>query len=138
MQIYDFEINSEIVRVKPSKHVGDRSYIGDKFIFKGIANGLIYLKSTDKTRLALFNKDTVEIQLDDFYDDWDYYVDFYKLERKEKISRLNFISSYFGISDNETNQFIKILKIGISELEKTEKIESSLKCKLEDLIKNKK
>lgn len=138
MQIYDFEINSEIVRVKPSKHVGDRSYIGDKFIFKGIANGLIYLKSTDKTRLALFNKDTVEIQLDDFYDDWDYYVDFYKLERKEKISRLNFISSYFGISDNETNQFIKILKNGISELEKTEKIESSLKCKLEDLIKNKK
>jgi hypothetical protein len=135
MQIYDFKINSKIVRVKPSKRIGDRSYIGEKFIFKGIANGMIYLKTTDSYRIKIFNRDSVELQLDDFYDDWEYYIDPLKLERKEKLKNLNYISDNFFISDDEKDQFIKILQVGSIELEKTEKINTSLKNKLKNWIK---
>ncbi len=135
MQIYDFNIDSEIVRVKPSKHIGDRSYIGEKFIFKGIANGMIYLKTTDSFKIKIYNRDSIALQLDDFYDDWDYYIDPLKIVRREKIKKLDYIFRRFDISENEIDQFIKILKIGITEQEKSETIDPSLKNKLENWIK---
>jgi hypothetical protein len=134
MQIRDIKLNSEIVRTNPSKR-GDRSYIGEKFIFKVIANGLIYLKRTDKTKILIFSSNNIELPLDEFYDDWEYYINSIKLERKEKLNRLDYVIKKFDISDNEVDQFIKILQIGIIEQEKLEIIDESLKIKLENWIK---
>jgi len=42
MELRDLKINRCYTRVKPSKTIGDRSYMGDKLKIKSITNGMIY------------------------------------------------------------------------------------------------
>ena len=92
--IYDFKKGDEIVRVQSSKTyspvriglfgqeeggVRDRSYIGEKMIFIGIANGQIYCQKTDKLELAIFGDKLLELALDIWDEGWDLYVDPKKL-----------------------------------------------------------
>ena len=94
MKIYEFKKGDEIVRVEPAKPysteriglfgqkeggVRDRSYIGEKLIFVGIANGLIYCKRTDSYALKVFGDDLLEIPLDFFDEGWEFYTDPSKL-----------------------------------------------------------
>ena len=80
--IYEFKKGDEIVRVtaaKPLKnHLGeirDRSFLGEKMIFAGIANGQIYLRRTKKIDLKIFGNGLLDLSLDIWDDGWDYYVD---------------------------------------------------------------
>lgn len=91
--IYEFQKGDEIVRVCPAKEyspqrmgmfgidggIRDRSYIGQKLIFIGVLNGLIYCKRTDKLSLLMFGDTLLELSLDIFDDGWDYYIDPSKL-----------------------------------------------------------
>ena len=82
--IYDFKKGDEIVRVVPSRIISysdmhpegsrDRSYIGSKLIFVGIANGCIYLQRTG-VEAKMFPDQLVELPLDLFDEGWDCYVD---------------------------------------------------------------
>ena len=82
--IYEFKKGDEVVRVQPSKPLGysdfsdapvtDRSYIGQKLIFVGIANGCAYLKRTG-IEAKLFKDDLIDLPLDVYDEGWDYFVD---------------------------------------------------------------
>jgi len=87
--IYEFTKNDSIVRIQPAKSLGpiinligqsqersgDRSYLGEELIFVGIANGQIYLKSTDEFRLSHFGDKLLSLDLDLWDEGWEYYID---------------------------------------------------------------
>ena len=78
--IYEFEKGDQITRLKPAKALwesmgGDRSYIGEKLIFQGIANGVIYLKRTNEIELKIFGDKLIELPMDIFSENWAYYQD---------------------------------------------------------------
>jgi hypothetical protein len=80
--IYEFKKGDEIVRITPAKplknllgEIRDRSFLGEKMIFAGIANGQIYLRRTKKIDLKIFGNGLLDLSLDIWDDGWDYYVD---------------------------------------------------------------
>ena len=76
--IYEFKKGDEIVRIIPAKpinNIRDRSYMGDKMIFVGIANGQIYLKPTKELDLHLFGDSLSNLSLDIWDEGWDIWVD---------------------------------------------------------------
>jgi hypothetical protein len=89
--IYEFKKGDEIVRIKPAKSLGlmsvgffgenvidrggDRSYMGQKLIFVGIANGQIYCQRTDTFSLNVFGDKLLGLSLDIWDEGWDFYVD---------------------------------------------------------------
>ena len=82
--IYEFKQGDEVVRVEAAKsltnvfgkeQVRDRSYLGEKFIFHGIANGVIYLKPTNKTTAWIINEKFVDLRLDIWDEGWENWVD---------------------------------------------------------------
>jgi hypothetical protein len=81
--IYEFKKGDVIVRITPAKpligmmgiEVRDRSYLGEKMVFIGIANGQIYLKRTDYLSLQLFGDKLVDLPLDLWDDGWDTWRD---------------------------------------------------------------
>ena len=82
--IYDFKNGDEIVRILPAKPYAplmasgdglrDRSYLGKKLIFIGIANGQIYLKRTESSDLAIFGDSFLSLSLDIWDEGWDFYI----------------------------------------------------------------
>ena len=79
--IYEFKKGDEIVRVENAKPIQgngirDRSYVGEKMIFAGIANGVIYLKPTTMISTFLAGKEKLmDLPLDNWDEGWDYWVD---------------------------------------------------------------
>ena len=84
--IYEFKKGDIITRVEPSKTLGkggffsdegfqDRSYVGDKLIFVGIANGNIYCKRTCPFELKILGEGLIDMALDIFSDGWDLWID---------------------------------------------------------------
>ena len=84
--IYEFKKGDVITRVEPSAPLGkggffqeegfqDRSYVGDKLIFVGIANGNIYCKRTCPFELKILGEGLVDMALDIFSDGWDLWID---------------------------------------------------------------
>jgi len=76
--IYEFKKGDEIVRIVPAKplnNIRDRSYMGNKMIFVGIANGQIYLKRTNPLEKRLFGDDLANLSLDIWDEGWDTWVD---------------------------------------------------------------
>ena len=76
--IYEFKKGDEIVRIIPAKpinKIGDRSFMGEKMIFVGIANGQIYLKRTDQLEIRLMGDSLLNISLDRWDEGWDTWVD---------------------------------------------------------------
>ena len=92
--IYDFKKGDEIVRIQPARPysdvtigvfgqreggVRDRSYMGEKLIFIGIANGQIYCNRTDRFALNIFGDEPINLSLDIWDEGWDLFVDPKKL-----------------------------------------------------------
>ena len=79
--IYEFKKGDEIVRVENAKPIQgngirDRSYVGEKMVFVGIANGVIYLKPTTVISIFLAGKEKLmDLPLDNWDEGWDYWVD---------------------------------------------------------------
>ena len=82
--IYEFKQGDEVVRVEAAKSltnvfgkesVRDRSYLGEKFIFHGIANGVIYLKPTEKVSIFFSADGFIDLPLDIWDEGWDHWVD---------------------------------------------------------------
>ncbi len=79
--ILDIKKGSIITRVCKAKPYrsdgdGDRSYIGDKLKFIGIANNQIYFQSLEPISICIFGAEKIfDISLDLFEFGWDYYID---------------------------------------------------------------
>lgn len=88
-KIYEFKKGEEIVRIKPAKSLGpmetlhgqvierggDRSYMGEKLIFVGIANGQIYLQRTSELEQKIFGDKLLSLSVDLWDDGWNNWVD---------------------------------------------------------------
>ena len=88
--IYDFKKGDAITRIQPAKPysperidmfgvvsggIRDRSYMGEKLIFVGIANGQIYFKQTDDFHIQVFGGKLLNLDLDIWDGGWDYYIE---------------------------------------------------------------
>jgi len=84
--IYEFKKGDVITRIEPSAALGkggffaeegfqDRSYIGEKMVFVGIANGNIYLQRTCPFELKILGDRLIDLALDIFSDGWDLWID---------------------------------------------------------------
>ena len=76
--IYEFKKGDEVVRIVPAKPINnlkDRSFMGEKMIFVGIANGQIYLKRTNQLEIRLMGDSLLNISLDLWDDGWENWVD---------------------------------------------------------------
>jgi hypothetical protein len=90
MNISNFKKGDIITRTEPSEAIfgggvnalgieipqtGDRSYMGNKLKFVGIANNHLYFTYLDETDVALFGKDKIRgLALDAWSEGWDFYV----------------------------------------------------------------
>ena len=76
--IYEFKKGNEVVRIVPAKpinNIRDRSFMGEKMIFVGIANGQIYLNRTNQLEISLMGESLLNISLDIWDDGWDTWID---------------------------------------------------------------
>lgn len=76
--IYEFKKGNEVVRIVPAKslnNIRDRSFMGEKMIFVGIANGQIYLKRTNQLEISFMGESLLNISLDIWDDGWDTWID---------------------------------------------------------------
>ena len=122
--IYEFKKGDTITRIIPSKSKGqtitqsgqvinniDRSYMGDKLIFIGIANGQIYFKVDNDLHKQLFGDVLSNIPLDIFDCGWDYYTDPNSLfDGFEILDRDNLTLQYNAAIRDENYELAKILK----------------------------
>ena len=88
MNIREFKKGDLIVRTQPAKSLGpmvgmmgmaiprtgDRSYMGEKMEFVGIANGQIYINRTDEFEARTFGKRR-DLPVDLWEDGWEVWVD---------------------------------------------------------------
>lgn len=72
--IHKFKQGDVITRVKPSNN-GDRSYMGDKLIFIGIANAQIYYENPSSFTSILTGTAMSNVSLDQWSEGWELYVD---------------------------------------------------------------
>ena len=78
-KIYDFQKDDIIVRVEPAKTYGgpggvrDRSYLGSKLVFVGIANGSIYLQRTEES--TMYSAKLLSLSIDVWDDGWNFYFE---------------------------------------------------------------
>jgi hypothetical protein len=71
--IHNFKQGDIITRVKPSNN-GDRSYLGDKMIFIGIANAQIYYENPNSITARLTGTTISNLALDQWSEGWELYV----------------------------------------------------------------
>jgi len=86
--VYKFKKGDEVVRIIPAKSLGDmiglmgetierggdRSYMGEKLIFQGIANGQAYFKRTTEFELKMFGDKLLSLSLDIWDEGWAMWV----------------------------------------------------------------
>lgn len=99
MNIRKFKKGQEIVRIEAANR-GDRSYIGQQFIFVGIANGCIYVEHVGK---PLFGDKIIDLQLDWWSEGWELWVD------------PNSLKDGYDYSNESKDQLRKSLETAIKE-----------------------
>jgi hypothetical protein len=83
--IYDFTPGDIVTRIQPSVIVNksmfmgglnyDSSYVGEKLIFIGIANGCAYFEPTDSFTYLLEKGKLIDLPLHKFEEGWAHYID---------------------------------------------------------------
>ena len=76
MNISNFKKGDTICRVEPAKEyassgIRERSYIGDKMVLVGVANGLIYATNNHQ----ILGDRMVQLPLDVWSEGWEFYID---------------------------------------------------------------
>ncbi len=122
MTIFEFIKGEEIVRVEPSKPLQnvfgvstrDRSYLGDRLIFKGIANGNIYLQRTGISD-RIFRGELLDLPLDVWSEGWEHWIDPEDIETDScPIGYLE--SAMLNAADKEDYELAEKLKVIIDQL----------------------
>lgn len=129
--IYDFKKGDEIVRIQPAKPYSeeradmfgritggerDRSYMGEKLIFVGIANGQIYCQRTNAFSLIIFGDKLLSMPLDIWDEGWDFFFDPTQLLEgiEFKIDNLNIEEQILKAIENEDYELAEKLKSKLS------------------------
>ncbi len=83
--IYDFTPGDIVTRVEPSAIINknmfmggldyDESYIGEKLVFVGIANGCAYFEATDKFTFLVEKGELISLEIHRFEHGWAHYID---------------------------------------------------------------
>lgn len=83
--IYEFTPGDIVTRIQPSVIVNktmfmgglnyDSSYVGEKLIFVGIANGCAYFEPTDSFTYLLEKGKLIDLPLHKFEEGWAHYID---------------------------------------------------------------
>ncbi len=118
--IYEFKKGDEIVRIIPAKpinNIRDRSYMGDKMIFVGIANGQIYLKRTNELERRLFGDSLSNLSLDMWDEGWDNWIDPLTLYEND-IDPIHIENRLFDALSREDYMEAEKLKNILSEINK--------------------
>lgn len=141
LTVYNFKKGDIITRIKPSKPITilgeetyeDRSYIGTKLIFIGIANGSIYFEKESKKidfdsnipeldeLFKNLKSGPIHLPLDVWDEGWSYYIDPYKIEDNRTIK------SIMGL-DKDTKSLKEDLKKALEseDYEKADKIKKEI------------
>ena len=70
MHINNFKVGSSITRTRKSS-TGDGSYVGECLLYKGIANGIIYLQTRPGSRVF----GLIDLALETFSEGWEHWVE---------------------------------------------------------------
>ena len=83
--IYDFNSGDIVTRIEPAVIVNksmflgglnyDNSFVGEKLIFLGIANGCAYFEPTDSFSYLLEKGKPISLELHRFEEGWAHYID---------------------------------------------------------------
>lgn len=84
--IYEFNPGDIVTRIQPAGIVTqgtflgggisyDSSYIGEKLVFVGIANGCAYFEPTESFSVLLENGKLISLRLHKFEEGWAHYID---------------------------------------------------------------
>jgi hypothetical protein len=83
--IYDFNPGDIITRIEPSARINqsmfmggldyDDSYIGEKLVFVGIANGCAYFEATNRFTFLIEKGELISLELHKFEHGWAHYID---------------------------------------------------------------
>jgi hypothetical protein len=96
--INSFKRGDEIVRLAPAKEysegIRDRSYLGEKLTFIGLANENIYLEREDNcTMTKILGTKDLTLTTDVWSEDWDYYINPKELFTKEPVINKKYLQT---------------------------------------------
>jgi hypothetical protein len=128
MNIKEFKKGDAVVRVEPTpttgkyyspftqtveEHGGDRSYIGEKLTFIGIANGCAYFdRAEDSFMTKLSGNKRMDLRLVEFSEGWEYWQDVDSLDESDSNIgiKYDFKKRIEEAIENEDYELIKELK----------------------------
>lgn len=96
--IYNFNPGDIVTRVEPAKlnnsfvNGFDCSYVGEKLVFVGIANGCAYFEATDPFSLVLQKNKLIDLPIHRFENGWAHYIDPITLINSKRISKYKSMS----------------------------------------------
>lgn len=112
MNINEFKIGTQVVRIEASEGIGDRSYIGEKLTLKAIANGCAYFeRCEDDFMTKITGTNEMKLRLDWFSNGWDYYQDINKTNNDANAQiKFNLKTEIKKALDNEDYELLAELK----------------------------
>lgn len=96
--ICDFSPGDIVTRVEPAKLSNrfadgfDCSYVGEKLIFVGVANGCVYFEPTDSFSIVLQKSRLIDLPIHRFENGWAHYIDPITLINSKRISKYKSMS----------------------------------------------
>jgi hypothetical protein len=111
MNIREFKKGDNVVRTEASAGCGDRSYMGEKLTFIGIANGCVYFDREEDSFMAkMTGTRRTELRLDWWSEGWEYWQDIDSLENPNGQVKYNLKQEIDKAVANEDYELIAELK----------------------------
>jgi hypothetical protein len=126
MNISEFKKGDKVVRVEaaysytttnpltglPETRGGDRSYMGEKLTFIGIANGCAYFdREEDCSMSKILETTRVDLRLDWWSEGWEYWIDIDSVEDENHQIKFNLKQEIENAIKNEDYELIAELKL---------------------------
>ena len=127
--IYDFKPGDIVTRIEPSAIINkgmfmgglnyDDSYVGEKLIFLGIANGCAYFEPTDSFTYLIEKGEPISLPIHKFEHGWAHYIDPITFIGTKPLSKYVSMSdvNLFGELDNA---------IGVEDYEEASRIQHEI------------
>lgn len=96
--IYDFNPGDIVTRVEPARLNNsffdgvDSSYIGEKLVFVGLANGCAYFEPTDSFSLLIQKGKLIDLPIHRFENGWAHYIDPTTLVKSKRMGKYRSMS----------------------------------------------
>lgn len=112
MNISEFKKGDNVVRTEASAGCEDRSYMGEKLTFVGIANGCAYFDRAEDSLMSKITGTTrTDLRLDWWSEGWEYWQDIENLEESNGAIKYNLKQEIDRAVANEDYDLIAELKV---------------------------